>query len=52
MILKEIKQLKETLDMTPADRTDIIEEMPETAECTGGVRAENDERRGNPRCCP
>ena len=26
VILKEIKQLKETLDMTPADRTDIIEE--------------------------
>lgn len=26
VILKEIKQLKETLDMTLADRTDIIEE--------------------------
>ncbi len=26
VILKEIKQLKETLDMTPTDRTDIIEE--------------------------
>lgn len=26
VILKEIKQTKETLDMTPADRTDIIEE--------------------------
>ena len=26
VILKEIKQLRETLDMTPADRTDIIEE--------------------------
>lgn len=26
VILKEIKQLKETLDMTPADRTDLIEE--------------------------
>lgn len=26
VILKEIKQLKETLEMTPADRTDIIEE--------------------------
>lgn len=25
-VLKEIKQTKETLDMTPADRTDIIEE--------------------------
>ena len=25
-ILKEIKQTKETLDMTPADRTEIIEE--------------------------
>ena len=26
VILKEIKQLKETLDMTPADRTDIIDQ--------------------------
>ena len=26
VILKEIKQVKETLDMTPADRTDIIRE--------------------------
>ncbi len=26
VVLKEIKQLKETLDMTPADRTDIIDE--------------------------
>lgn len=26
VIMKEIKQTKETLDMTPADRTDIIEE--------------------------
>ena len=26
VILKEIKQLKETLDMTPEDRTDIIDE--------------------------
>lgn len=26
IILKEIKQTKETLDLTPADRTDIIEE--------------------------
>ena len=26
VILKEIKQMKETLDTTPADRTDIIEE--------------------------
>ena len=26
VILKEIKQLKETLEMTPADRTDLIEE--------------------------
>lgn len=26
VILKEIKQLKETLETTPADRTDIIEE--------------------------
>ena len=26
VILKEIKQTKETLDITPADRTDIIEE--------------------------
>ena len=25
VILKEIKQLKETLEMTPADRTDLIE---------------------------
>lgn len=29
VILKEIKQVKETLDMTPADREDIIKE------CTG-----------------
>ena len=26
VVLKEIKQIKETLEMTPADRTDIIEE--------------------------
>ena len=26
VILKEIKQLKETIDMTPEDRTDVIEE--------------------------
>lgn len=26
VILKEIKQLKETIDMTPADRTDILAE--------------------------
>ena len=26
VIMKEIKQTKETLEMTPADRTDIIEE--------------------------
>lgn len=26
VILKEVKQTKETLDMTPADRTEIIEE--------------------------
>ena len=26
VILKEIKQLKETIDMTPEDRTDLIEE--------------------------
>lgn len=26
VVLKEIKQTKETLEMTPADRTDIIEE--------------------------
>lgn len=26
VILKEIKQLKETMDLTPADRTDILEE--------------------------
>ena len=26
VILKEIKQLKETIDMTPADRTDLLDE--------------------------
>ena len=26
IVLKEIKQLKETIDMTPEDRTDLIEE--------------------------
>ena len=26
VVMKEIKQTKETLDMTPAERTDIIEE--------------------------
>ena len=26
VILKEIKQLKETIEMTPADRTDLLEE--------------------------
>ena len=26
VVLKEIKQTKETLDLTPADRTDIIDE--------------------------
>lgn len=30
IILKQIKQTKETLDMTPADRTDIIEECKYT----------------------
>ena len=30
VILKEIKQTKETLEMTPADRTDIIEECEYT----------------------
>ena len=29
VILKEIKQVKETLDMTPADREDIIKECTE-----------------------
>ena len=27
VVLKEIKQTKESLDMTPADRTDLIEEF-------------------------
>lgn len=30
IILKQIKQIKETLEMTPADRTDIIEECEYT----------------------
>ena len=30
IILKQIKQTKETLEMTPADRTDIIEECEYT----------------------
>ena len=36
VILKEIKQTKETLEMTPADRTDIIEEA-EIKEVIAGV---------------
>ena len=32
VILKEIKQLKETIDMTPADRTDLIEEAQKRLE--------------------
>lgn len=36
VVLKEIKQLKETLDLTPADRTDIIEE------CKGRLAVLND----------
>lgn len=36
VILKEIKQIKETLDMTPADREDIIKE------CTGRLNVLND----------
>ncbi len=36
VVLKEIKQLKETLDLTPADRTDIIEE------CEGRLAVLND----------
>lgn len=32
VVLKEIKTIKETLEMTPADRTDIIEE------CTGRLK--------------
>lgn len=36
VILKEIKQVKETLDMTPADREDIIKE------CTGRLNVLND----------
>ena len=31
VVLKEIKQTKETLEMTPADRTDIIEECKRIA---------------------
>lgn len=36
VILKEIKQVKETLDMTPADRKDIIKE------CTDRLNVLND----------
>ena len=36
VILKEIKQVKETLDMTPADREDIIRE------CTDRLNVLND----------
>lgn len=36
VILKEIKQLKETIDMTPSDRTDIIQE------CEGRVAVLNE----------
>ena len=32
VIMKEIKQTKETLDMTPADRTEIIEECTKRLE--------------------
>lgn len=32
VILKEIKQTKETMDLTPADRTDIIEECAKRIE--------------------
>ena len=32
VILKEIKQLKETIEMTPADRTDLLEEAQKRLE--------------------
>lgn len=36
VILKEIKQVKETLDMTPADRDDIIKECTERLNVLNG----------------
>ncbi len=36
VILKEIKQVKETLDMTPADREDIIKECTERLNVLNG----------------
>ena len=35
VIMKEIKQTKETLELTPADRTDIIEECRHDLICLG-----------------
>lgn len=52
--MKEIKQTKETLEMTPADRTDIIEECNRLPDCSGSLRSKNDGRRrdkGNHRRC-
>ncbi len=54
VIMKEIKQTKETLEMTPADRTDIIEECNRPPDCSGSLRSKNDGRRrdkGNHRRC-
>ena len=34
VVLKEIKQTKETLDMTPAERTDIICRMRKASLCS------------------
>mgnify|MGYP003371413666 CR=1 FL=1 len=39
VILKEIKQTKETLEMTPADRTEIIDECMDEAEIRAVIDA-------------
>ncbi len=54
VIMKEIKQTKETLEMTPADRTDIIEECNRRLTVLEAYAPKNDGRRrdkGNHRRC-
>ena len=54
VIMKEIKQTKETLEMTPADRTDIIEECNRRLTVLEAYATKNDGRRrdkGNHRRC-
>lgn len=49
VILKEIKQTQETLELTPPDRTDIIEECKSRIAVLPGVRSSHDGRGRDPR---